>query len=306
MSIFIDGKLISEHELTHDVSGNVLCFLKNDKKTEVLEKLYRGKKDSPIHVSNHENQAYFESHVDFDIMSMSVPDYSNLMEEPRKIEIYFSKDRLLFFYDNVPVMDEFIEELKETPEYMESLESVLHHFFLTITEADIYRLEEIEDEIEILEETLAEGNESKDDIQTIRDIRKKLLILKRYYESFSYLLDGVEENQNKVISDTMMRNFHFFASRVDRLYHTVLNLRDYITQVRESYQAQVDIRQNGIMQYFTIITSIFLPLTVIAGWYGMNLKMPEYELPFLYPIVIAVSAIFIVVSVIIFRKRKWL
>ena len=75
--------------------------------------------------------------------------------------------------------------------------------------------------------------------------------------------------------------------RVDRLFHSVLNLQDYVTEVREAYQAQVDINLNQLMKLFTVITTICLPLTLIAGWYGMNFPMPEYTSSIGYPMVIA-------------------
>ena len=71
----------------------------------------------------------------------------------------------------------------------------------------------------------------------------------------------------------------------------VLNLRDYVTQVREAYQAQIDINLNKVMKIFTVITSIFLPLTLIVGWYGMNLKMPEYSWVYGYPFVIGLIVV---------------
>jgi magnesium transporter len=92
---------------------------------------------------------------------------------------------------------------------------------------------------------------------------------------------------------------------VDRLYRNVNNLRDYVTQVREAYQAQEDINLNSIMKLFTVITAIFLPLTLIVGWYGMNFPMPEYNLSFGYPLVIALSALVVAVCVGYFKKHDW-
>ena len=66
-------------------------------------------------------------------------------------------------------------------------------------------------------------------------------------------------------------------------------LRDYTIQIHDLYATQVDVRQNRIMTILTVITSIFLPLTLIAGWYGMNFRyMPELNWPWSYPIVFVV------------------
>ena len=77
--------------------------------------------------------------------------------------------------------------------------------------------------------------------------------------------------------------------------------------MREEYQSQLSIQQNDLMRVFTIVTVIFLPLTLIAGWYGMNFTgMPELTWKFGYPAVIAISAIISVILVIIFKRKKWL
>ena len=78
-------------------------------------------------------------------------------------------------------------------------------------------------------------------------------------------------------------------------------------QIRDLYKAQLDIKQNKIMTILTVVTTIFMPLTLIAGWYGMNFRyMPELERPMAYPVVIAVSVAIVVFSLIFFRKKRWL
>ncbi|MBQ1393912.1 MAG: magnesium transporter CorA, partial [Lachnospiraceae bacterium] len=69
----------------------------------------------------------------------------------------------------------------------------------------------------------------------------------------------------------------------------------------------LDVKQNRIMTVLTVVTTIFMPLTLIAGWYGMNFKyMPELETNMGYPVVIAVSLSIVIVSLIYFKKKKWL
>ena len=67
----------------------------------------------------------------------------------------------------------------------------------------------------------------------------------------------------------------------------------------------MDISLNRIMKLFTVITAIFLPLTFIVGWYGMNLQMPEFRWSFGYPMVIILSVAVVIVSLVFFKRRKW-
>ena len=75
--------------------------------------------------------------------------------------------------------------------------------------------------------------------------------------------------------------------------------------VREAYQSQIDIEQNNIMKVFTVVTSIFLPLSLIAAWYGMNFALPEYQWAYGYPFVVSLSVGLVVGLLIFFRKKKW-
>ena len=87
----------------------------------------------------------------------------------------------------------------------------------------------------------------------------------------------------------------------------VNSLLDYTSQIRDSYESRLDVKQNRIMTVLTVVTTIFMPLTLIVGWYGMNFKyMPELESRWAYPIVIGVSVLIVVLSLIFFKKKKWL
>lgn len=81
------------------------------------------------------------------------------------------------------------------------------------------------------------------------------------------------------------------------------NLLEYAGQVKDAYQVKVDAKKNSNMQFLTIISAIFFPLTLITGWYGMNFKnMPELESG--YPGVIILSIVVVVACVIVFKMKK--
>ena len=84
-------------------------------------------------------------------------------------------------------------------------------------------------------------------------------------------------------------------------------MRESIVQLREAYDASIDISLNNVMKLFTVVTTIFLPLSLIAGWYGMNFTgMGELTWEFGYPFVIALSVVCVIVCLIIFKKKKLL
>ena len=135
----------------------------------------------------------------------------------------------------------------------------------------------------------------------------KIRDLRIHYAQLLDLSQELEENENEFFSENNERYFHLVCQRVQTLYDMTTSLSEYTTQIRDLNQAQIDIKQNKIMTILTVITSIFMPLTLIAGWYGMNfVYMPEFQSPIAYPVVIAVSVLIVIVSLIFFKKKKWL
>ena len=148
-------------------------------------------------------------------------------------------------------------------------------------------------------------SQKKNFVSEIIHLRKRLMLMKRYYEQFLNLLDVVTENENNIFDGKTLRSFKMLSRRMERSYQNVLNLREAVTQIRESYEAEVDISLNTTMKVFTVVTTIFLPLTLIAGWYGMNFQMPEYGWEHGYLMVIVLSVAFIVIGIAFFKKNKW-
>ncbi len=243
-----------------------------------------------------------ESHNGFDYFCLNIPDFSDLTAPMNRTIIYFAPHFLVFASDDNPLLDNILDE---APTETASVQKLLLTFFDRLTREDFSQLEDLEQEISDLEEALI-TSKKQSCIKEIVLLRKKLMKLRRYYEQLASLFDVMEENLNGLLDKRDLRFVHILSGRVDRLDANVCNLRDYVTQVREAYQAQVDINLNSLMKLFTVITAIFSPLSLVAGWYGMNFDMPEYHWMLGYPIVIGVSGIIIVSCIILFKKNKWL
>ncbi|MDO5389043.1 MAG: CorA family divalent cation transporter, partial [Clostridia bacterium] len=83
-------------------------------------------------------------------------------------------------------------------------------------------------------------------------------------------------------------------------------LREYTLQIQDMYQSQISVKQNDVMKTLTIVTTLVLPLSLLTGWYGMNFKyMPELAMRYSYFVVIAVSAVIVILSLVIFKVKKY-
>ena len=83
-------------------------------------------------------------------------------------------------------------------------------------------------------------------------------------------------------------------------------LREDLLQLRELFQALQDARQNRVMGLLTVVTTLFLPLTLLTGWYGMNFtRMPELQWRYGYLALIVVAGVLVILEVLFFKKKKF-
>ncbi|MBQ3076266.1 MAG: cobalt transporter [Clostridia bacterium] len=137
--------------------------------------------------------------------------------------------------------------------------------------------------------------------------RRDLMALHSYYYQLLTLAITIRANTNQLLPEDDCTAFAHLADRIGRLQEHVDLLRDYTLQIREMYQTQIELTQTKAMNLLTVISAIFLPLTLMVGWYGMNfVHMPELRWQLGYPGVIALSVAIVAAEILYFRRRKLL
>lgn len=174
----------------------------------------------------------------------------------------------------------------------------LFGLLIAIAAHDLSALNSLDDRVIAFEASLFDGNGvTGENFETIHAYRNDSWSMRRYFERMEMLTDDL------AVIDAA---YSFIDSKYDKLLNHCLRTQEYLDQIRQAYEAQIGIEQNNLMKFFTVITSIFLPLSLIAGWYGMNLMMPEVNWIYSYPFVIVLSVGIIAIMLWLFRKNKWL
>ena len=209
--------------------------------------------------------------------------------------------------DDTGYVLKLVEQIRRSKRWrLPGLERFIYDLLELTISQDLTTLERIEQHLNQIELSIV-----NDEIEAcppeMNDIRGDLLDLRIHYEQLIDLSQELEENENGFFQEANLRYFHMFTERVIRLQNMVTGEREYVMQLRDLLQSNLDVKMNRIMTVLTVVTTIFLPLTLIAGWYGMNFRyMPELNLVWGYPAVIAVCVLIVVLSLIWFKKRKWL
>ena len=242
--------------------------------------------------------ARYDSFDGFDCISLEMMDFENILLSKGSVLLYLEKEKAILLTSKKEELQEIIAGI------CEKTDRILYAFFELQTKEDDIAFDSIEKEILDLEQALI-ATGKRDCVSEIISLRKRLMVLKKYYEQFLNMLDILIENENGIFDGKTLRSFKMLSRRTERRFQNVLNLREAVTQVRESYEAEVEISLNTTMKIFTVVTTIFLPLTLIVGWYGMNFDMPEYGWKHGYLFVTLISVLFILAGVLFFKKKKW-
>ena len=243
-----------------------------------------------------------EAFQDYLLGTLCIPKLSNVPGEEFHI-MFFVGQRHIVIIDDDGFAKKIISRIKQCRvKQGHSKEIFLYNFFTAFMGKDIEYLGRYEKSIMHLEEEV-DSDHTDDFREKITPIRKELLILREYYDELHDMAKEFEENENQFFTKKNLRFFGIIADRADRLLGRASHLLAYAGQVYESYIEQKAEKQNQNMEFLTIISTIFFPLTLITGWYGMNFEnMPELKCG--YPGVIVLSIIVVFIIFYIFKKKK--
>ena len=168
-------------------------------------------------------------------------------------------------------------------------------------------LEDMEHRFLALEHRLLDDEVDRKLNRTIYNYRMHLSLAHNYLEQLIDIAEELEENENQIFHKDNLWPFGLFIGKAERISNSVQNMGESAVHLRESLEAVINYNLNRIMKVLTVITAIFMPLTLIVGWYGMNFtRMPELTWRCGYLGVIVLSVAVVLACVWYFKKKKLL
>ncbi len=178
------------------------------------------------------------------------------------------------------------------------LDTIIDNYFII--------LEKFGDKIEELEKELIE-NPATETLHKIHALKNNLILLRKSIWPLREVINNFEKSESSLIKKSTDPYFRDVYDHTIQIMDTVETFRDLLTGMLDTYMSSISNKMNEVMKVLTIIATIFIPLTFIAGLYGMNFKyMPELEWTWGYFIVLGVMFIVGSLMVIYFSKKKWL
>jgi magnesium transporter len=189
---------------------------------------------------------------------------------------------------------------KMPPDYLAYalIDAVVDHYFIV--------LERIAERVEEIEEELIR-NPTPETLKTIHHLKRELIFLRKSVWPLRELIGALERGESSLVHEKTTIFLRDLYDHTIQVIDTVETLRDMVSGMLDVFLSSVSNRMNEVMKVLTIIATIFIPLTFIAGIYGMNFKfMPELEWHWGYPLVWSIMIVVGVVMLFYFKRRKWL
>jgi magnesium transporter len=178
------------------------------------------------------------------------------------------------------------------------LDSIVDNYFVI--------LEKLGEKIEFLEEELV-TRPIPETLQAIHHLKREMIFLRKAVWPLREVVGSMERGEPPLVKETTRIYLRDVYDHTIQVIDTIETFRDMVSGMLDIYLSSVSNRLNAVMKVLTIIATIFMPLTFIAGIYGMNFKyMPELEWYWGYPAVWLVVVIIGISMLIYFKKKRWL
>lgn len=178
------------------------------------------------------------------------------------------------------------------------LDSIVDNYFIV--------LEKLGEKIEVLEEELI-TNPKRETLHAIHNLKREMIFLRKSVWPLREVISGLERGESSLISESTRIYLRDLYDHTIQVIDTVETFRDMLSGMLDIYLSSISNKMNEVMKVLTIIATIFIPLTFIAGIYGMNFRyMPELEWQWGYPLSLLIMGGVAVIMLVFFRKKKWI
>lgn len=179
------------------------------------------------------------------------------------------------------------------------IDSIVDHYYVII--------ETLGDKIEELEDNLFNGT-VKDNIPTqIQDLKREILRVRRSIFPLRDIINRIEKNEHPLIDTKTLPFFQDVYDHTTQVNENTEVYREMVWGLMDMYMTTLSNKMNEVVKVLTIMSTVFIPLTFIAGIYGMNFDhMPELHHQYSYPILLIIMIIMVAFMIYYFKRKRWL
>ncbi|OEG70477.1 hypothetical protein ATZ36_00840 [Candidatus Endomicrobiellum trichonymphae] len=205
-------------------------------------------------------------------------------------------------------LETLFEKAKARPQVeMKSLENLLYNIFNKVVSSYEFTLEKIDNKMESLEDDILKGSETVN-MEEILNTKKVIFAMRKIAESQQTPYIYFTRANNNLISKEHLVYFRDIYTQCARMNQSITIRSQMAVSLLEVYMSSVTLRLTEAMKFLTLIATILMPVLIISGYYGMNVKFPEYSIfgeRELWVFAVCLMLLSIIAMLIYFKKKKW-
>lgn len=256
----------------------------------------------------------YDEHIFIVMRALQYSDEKSMLES-EQISFIIGKNYLLSFQEsNHPIFNPIIKRLDISGSQIRGAGIAYLAYALLDTVTDHYFpfLDDINDQLEQIEDDLLDQPD-EETLKQIHSVRKDIVTAHKLARPARDMLSMLAKNDIKLIEDSSVPYFQDVHDHMVQIIFNLENFRETSASMYDMYMSESSRKMNEIMKVLTIIATIFIPLTFIAGVYGMNfngeaspLSMPELNWYWGYPACLAIMLVVAIIMIIYFKRKEWL
>jgi magnesium transporter len=262
-------------------------------------------------IANTTQRPKMEDYTDYLFVVLNMLQYSEEDKEIKReqVSLILGSNWVISFQETEgDVFDTIRERLRSDKGRIRKMGADYLVYVLMDTIVDNYFavLEKIGEKIEEIEDEIV-TNPSPVTLQTMHDLKRQMIMLRKSIWPLREVINRLERWESKLINESTDIFLRDLYDHTIQVVDAVETFRDMLSGMMDIYMSSVSNRMNEVMKVLTIIATIFLPLTLVAGIYGMNFRiMPELQWEMGYPFALLIMLAVGIIMLIYFKRKNWL
>jgi len=249
----------------------------------------------------------FEDHVFFTMKMMWFEADGNL--EAEQVSIIFGNHYVISFQERKgDLFDPTRERIRQNTGVVrkKGADFLVYRLIDIVVDNYFVIMERFDEKLDDLEERITADTEG-DHMSEIQDVKREMLRLRRSLLPLRESVSALEKGISGLVIKNNQKYFKDVHDHLVQLSDSLESNREVLGMLMDLYLANMNNRMNNVMKVLTVVSTVFMPLTFIAGIYGMNFEyMPELGWPWAYFAVLGLMAGIGVTMLVVFRRKKWL
>ena len=229
--------------------------------------------------------------------------------EIEQISVYVRENLVISFQENTDSSFAAVADRLATGrgKVRQRAADYLAYALLDVTVDNYYTiLDKVEDVTEKLEEKILENPDSKIKSE-IHSLKLQMLVLRKSVSPLREAVNRFSDSDSTIIQESSQVFIRDLYDHTIQVMDMIETYRDILNGLYDLYLSEISFKMNSVMQVLTIISTIFIPLTFLAGIYGMNFEyIPELQYRYAYPIFWAVMITIALILVYFFKRKNWI